>query len=454
MSFSKKYINVSIVIPARNESSLLPKIIPDIISYCKNSKINNYELLVILNGCTDNSFQILRIIQLKYPQIITLKSEPGYGKALRKGLENSRGKYIAIYNADFYDNKLLDLIKIDLYGKDFIIGSKMAPWSKDFRSPFRKAISYLFNIFLKYAYGFSGSDTHGIKLIRQEVVKKVLPLCTTDTGIFDTEFVIKSQRMGYKFADFPVTVKEIRFPRFKSRLLQTPQDIIKLHKALDNNIEDKNLFYDSVASTWENFINKNETNKRLRVVYDNILRNINLKNKTFLEVGCGLGYFIKVAKEKGANIYGIDIGKNLVDRCQKVVPGKYQVGSAEKLPYKDNYFDIVLCTEVIEHTPHPSKSISELIRVVKPKGIVIITTPNKLYKPLFYILSFFKIRPYQGVENWLSVKELKSTILKNRGRIIKEYHFNLFYPHFWLDKLENHYPFSIFTINQGYLVTK
>jgi hypothetical protein len=120
---------------------------------------------------------------------------------------------------------------IDLYGKDMILGSKMAPWSIDQRSFSRKFISWSFNKFLKLYFGFKGSDTHGIKLLRKSVRDNILKECKTNTGIFDTEFVIRTQKCGYQIADFPVKVREIRPPRFNKRLLQTPLDIIQLINA-------------------------------------------------------------------------------------------------------------------------------------------------------------------------------------------------------------------------------
>jgi hypothetical protein len=127
---------------------------------------------------------------------------------------------------------MIDLVDINLYGKDFIIGSKMAHWSEDKRSFLRKIISISFNLYLKLFFKFKGSDTHGIKVLRREVVNKVLPKCKTDSGIFDTEFVLRSQYFGFKFADFPVRVEEKRPPRFTQRLLQTPIDIFNLNEAL------------------------------------------------------------------------------------------------------------------------------------------------------------------------------------------------------------------------------
>lgn len=225
-------MKLSIILPARNEEYLIKNTLLDIVSFLKNRKISDYEILVIINGSHDKTEDIVSVLNSSNKKIKILHSKPGYGVALKKGLKSSNGYFVVIFNVDFYDLRMIDLVNIDLYGKDFIIGSKMAHWSEDKRKMLRKAVSFLFNIYLRLAHGFRGSDTHGIKVLKTGVVKKVLPKCKTDSGIFDTEFVLRSQYAGFKFADFPVLVEEKRPPRFTQRILQTPKDILELYKSL------------------------------------------------------------------------------------------------------------------------------------------------------------------------------------------------------------------------------
>jgi len=225
-------MKLSIILPTRNEEVLIKDTLKDLVQFLKRKKIVDFEILVVINGTEDKTEEVVSELAINNKKIEILKSKSGYGKALREGLKESNGDYVIIFNVDFYDLRMIDLINIDLYGKDFIIGSKMAHWSKDKRSVIRKTISYLFNLYLKVVYGFGGSDTHGIKILRREVVNKILPKCKTDSGIFDTEFVLRSQYEGFKFADFPVTVVEKRAPRFTQRVLQTPIDIYALYNSL------------------------------------------------------------------------------------------------------------------------------------------------------------------------------------------------------------------------------
>lgn len=225
-------MKLSIILPARNEEAIIENTLDDILKFLSKRKILDYELLVIINGTTDKTESIVDKIASRNKRVKIIKSRPGYGNALRAGLKQARGDYIVIFNVDFYDLKMIDLAKIDLYGKDFIVGSKMAHWSDDKRPFTRRLVSRFFNLYLKVIHGFRGSDTHGIKILKREVVKVILPKCKTNSGIFDTEFVLRAQYAGFKFADFPVVVEEKRPARFKNRLLQTPKDVIDLYKSL------------------------------------------------------------------------------------------------------------------------------------------------------------------------------------------------------------------------------
>lgn len=227
-------MKATIILPARNEEQLIISSLSEINRYLERKKYP-YEILVVVNGSKDNTQLLVKeyINKTKSDnRIKLLTSKPGYGYALRKGLTNAKGDFIVVFNVDFFDLKLIDLIDIELYGRDFIIGSKRAYWSKDNRSITRRTIAYLFNLYLKIVHGFVGSDTHGIKILKKDVLKTVLPKCKTYTGIFDTEFVLRSQYGGYKIADFPVVLEEKRPSRFVNRLINTPVDIFKLFKAL------------------------------------------------------------------------------------------------------------------------------------------------------------------------------------------------------------------------------
>lgn len=164
----------------------------------------------------------------------------------------------------------------------------------------------------------------------------------------------------------------------------------------------KELFYDTIAEDFENIANKFDTDRRVEVLFDDFLNRKDLKGMKLLDAGCGFGAFTQRALELGAEVYSLDLSPKLVD----LVQGKYPetngiVGSVLEIPFPDNHFDIVLSSEVIEHTPEPLKGVDEFIRVCKPGGDIVVSCPNKTtwYFSL-KIAEWFKLRAYQGLENW------------------------------------------------------
>lgn len=217
----------------------------------------------------------------------------------------------------------------------------------------------------------------------------------------------------------------------------------------------KELFYDNFSREWESRINNVETNKRLNVVFKKLFKTSDLKGKRFLEVGCGIGYFSNRATDIGAYVTGIDVGPKLIEICKsKNKSAHFRVGSASDIPFKNNIFEVLLSTEVIEHVDDQSKAINEMIRVVKPGGLLVITTPNKLFKPLFDLLSKIGLRPYKGNEKWFYPWSLRRILVKKGLVVQKEYFFNLIYPTPILDRFENVPILKYFCINYGLRLKK
>ena len=97
---------------------------------------------------------------------------------------------------------------------------------------------------------------------------------------------------------------------------------------------------------------------------------------TMLDIGCGGGATLKrlLMRSKGAQVYGIDISEESVAKARKVNASVLdrQVfvtqGSAEKLPYEDNKFDLVTAVETVYFWPDLPNCLKEVRRVVKPGG--------------------------------------------------------------------------------------
>lgn len=94
----------------------------------------------------------------------------------------------------------------------------------------------------------------------------------------------------------------------------------------------------------------------------------------FLEVGCAQGYFVAMARRFSENAFGGEYEIEKMPSARKAFPGCHFLGiNAEVLPFKEDSFDFVLCTEVLEHVPDWKTALNELLRVSKEK--VLVTVP-------------------------------------------------------------------------------
>lgn len=103
----------------------------------------------------------------------------------------------------------------------------------------------------------------------------------------------------------------------------------------------------------------------------------NVKGKKILDLGCGTGIYSKLLTKKGAKIKGIDISNKMIEIARKENSNvEFIVGGIEKLPYKNNEFDIVLSALVLEHVKNWSKILREVNRVLKKGGLFVFSIEN------------------------------------------------------------------------------
>ena len=171
-------------------------------------------------------------------------------------------------------------------------------------------------------------------------------------------------------------------------------------------IKNKMYFYESFADNFDSKMNMYDTNKRLDVIFSELLVE-DISGKELLDAGCGTGWFSKISCQRGANVTSMDLGENLLSKVALKCESHRVVGSILDIPFEDNIFDIIISSEVIEHVPEPVKALHELFRVLKPGGKLVLTTPNKFWYFAIWIANALRLRPYQGLENWIGWHEMK-----------------------------------------------
>jgi ubiquinone/menaquinone biosynthesis C-methylase UbiE len=112
-----------------------------------------------------------------------------------------------------------------------------------------------------------------------------------------------------------------------------------------------------------------------RELVKNLLRGI--KPENILDIGCGTGETLSFLKKlySKADLYGIDMSQKAVKYTKQKGHRNVYRGDSIKLPFKNNFFDVVLFLDVLEHIQNDKKAINEAKRVLKKNGIIIITAP-------------------------------------------------------------------------------
>jgi len=133
------------------------------------------------------------------------------------------------------------------------------------------------------------------------------------------------------------------------------------------------------------------------------------------DIGCGAGAFSAVMAQAGCIVEGIDINAALVhiagERAMAAnLPIVFHSGSAESLPWPDASFDIVAMPELLEHVPGWKACLTEATRILKPGGVLYVSTTNRLCP----IQQEFSLPLYSWYPGWLKRRCLKLAMTTRR----------------------------------------
>jgi 2-polyprenyl-3-methyl-5-hydroxy-6-metoxy-1,4-benzoquinol methylase len=113
--------------------------------------------------------------------------------------------------------------------------------------------------------------------------------------------------------------------------------------------------------------------------YDEVVKSLS-GNEIILDIACGSGFGTHLLSTKTTGtVYGGDLSSEAIDLCDNSWNKdnlSYEIMDGTKLKFEDNTFDVVVSFETIEHTKRYHEMIKELKRVVKPNGIIYLSTPN------------------------------------------------------------------------------
>ena len=95
-----------------------------------------------------------------------------------------------------------------------------------------------------------------------------------------------------------------------------------------------------------------------------------------LDIGCGPGYFLTAAQKLGFDVYGLDPSDYIVAQASKTWGERIQLGTIDTANYQPGYFDLIVAFDTFEHIYDPLRFLEAARGLLKPRGILTITTPD------------------------------------------------------------------------------
>ena len=310
-------MKISIIIPSSN--NLIICLIPCIESILLFSELIDIEIIVIANGCKDDTKNYLTIKNIKY---IWFEEAIGYSKAINEGIKISQGEYIILLNDDCI---LLE------QSKNLWINMLIEPFLKDplvgITGPIKRYSDIVKKDFIIFFCA----------CIKREVVNKI--------GLLDERFEIG----GSEDIDFCIRTEKIGY-----KLVQVPGETTTDNKQIIGGFPIYHKGGETVNKirSWKEIFNKNEE----------LLKNKHNKNIKRLNIGCG-----DLIMKDWINIDMYN------DKAQIKCNAKY-------LPFKSNNINEIYSSHLIEHFDfHEAFDVlNEWKRVLHNNGIIVIETVNFL----------------------------------------------------------------------------
>jgi dolichyl-phosphate beta-glucosyltransferase len=198
---------ISIVIPAYNEEKRIVKSLNQIIKYLEKNR-STYEIIIVDDGSTDKTIEVIKQINNKNIKIIKNKINMGKGYSVKRGILKAKHPLVLFSDSDLATpiqelKKFMKLIK----NFDIVIASRNLKESNiKIKQPFhRKVIGKIFPFLVKLLALRGFKDTQcGFKLFKTNIAKKIVSLQTFNRFSFDVEILYIAKKLGYTIKEAPV----------------------------------------------------------------------------------------------------------------------------------------------------------------------------------------------------------------------------------------------------------
>jgi 2-polyprenyl-6-hydroxyphenyl methylase/3-demethylubiquinone-9 3-methyltransferase len=193
-------------------------------------------------------------------------------------------------------------------------------------------------------------------------------------------------------------------------------------------LDSRELCHERLADKFADLLSSYDTLRRLETLVDEFLPPGRVSGADALDVGCGLGYFSERLQQAGARVTACDLGPRLLELTRQRVGCECVEADALDLESKfgRDRFDVIVSSECIEHTPDPRQALRQMAAVLKPGGLLAVSTPNRVWQPAVRVATHLGLRPFDGYEQFLSWRDVRGTLRGAGLEIVREQGLHLF----------------------------
>jgi glycosyltransferase involved in cell wall biosynthesis len=203
---------VSIVIPLYNEEKFLQEnadslaaIFDAVVGY------GRWSFIFVENGSTDATPMLADAVAARHrPSRALHLPKPNYGVALKAGLQAASTKWVYLLDIEQWDLPFIIWAWGHRESYDALMASKRADASINHQHFYRRLLSCGLNGLLQVLLQYTGTDTHGPKLLNRASLQAIIDACELDRGQYDTELVLRAIRGQKRIIEAPSEYRELR----------------------------------------------------------------------------------------------------------------------------------------------------------------------------------------------------------------------------------------------------
>jgi glycosyltransferase involved in cell wall biosynthesis len=353
---------LSVVIPALDEGASIGELVRRVIAEATRLGVT-HEVIVVDGGSTDGTPRWAA----EAGAVVVRQPARGYADALLAGFRHAQGTYVASMDADYsHDPDFLRTLWAARHDAELVIASRYVAGGYAYMPVFRRVLSRILNAVSRNVLSLPFADlSSGFRLYHKKALDGLAPRARR----FDVliEILARIRAEGWRVKEVPFHYRQRQGGRSHADLVSFAvayaRTLARMWK-LRNSIESAD--YDDRAFNSRIPIQRFWQRRRYAIVLG-LLGRVD----SVLDVACGSSKILEALP----HAVGLDLSFKPL-RFRRQTNRLVVNGDVHGLPFRDGAFAAAICSEMLEHVPFDPQIFTELSRVLRPGGTLIVGTPD------------------------------------------------------------------------------